>query len=34
MKINNVFVEYAGNNVFKKVIMIDTVMDLFSLYNF
>ena len=23
MKINNVFVEYAGNNVFKKVIMIE-----------
>lgn len=23
MKINNVFVEYTGNNVFKKVIMIE-----------
>lgn len=23
MKINNAFVEYAGNNVFKKVIMIE-----------
>lgn len=23
MKINNVFVEYAGNNVFKKVIIIE-----------
>ncbi len=23
MKINNVFVEYAGNNVFKKEIMIE-----------